>query len=175
MQDTIIGDKPPTKKSRIRKMDLPKESLDCSDYYVENGNRKVYPYHYTYHSYCKGRWLGKTLGDLFAEEFRALTPEITAFRIEKGFLKVNGQPAPLDYQLKYNDLITHRIHRHELPVLAAPIPIIYSDDDLLVIDKPPSLPVHACGKFRLNSIISVLEKEQKIKNLHRKLFTSNHH
>ncbi|OTF83290.1 hypothetical protein BLA29_008046 [Euroglyphus maynei] len=159
-------DLPPAKKSRMNKVDLPKESLDVSDYYIDNGNRKVYPYHYTYHSYCKGRWFGKTLGELFADEFRALTPEIIGSKIEKGHLKVNGQPVPLNYQLNYNDFITHRIHRHEFPVLAAPIPIIHSDDDLLVIDKPPSIPVHACGKFRFNSIISILEKENNIKDLH---------
>ena len=162
--------RPVSKKSRTAKIDLPKESLDVSNYYIENGNRKVYPYHYTYHSYCKGRWLGKTLGDLFADEFRRLTPEILEQKISKGLLKVNGQPVSLDYQLKDNDFITHRIHRHEFPVLAAPIPIIHSDEQLLVIDKPPSLPVHACGKFRLNSIISVLEKENKIQDLHRKHF-----
>lgn len=46
-----------------------------------------------------------------------------------------------DYILKDNDFITNRIHRHEFPVLAAPIPIIHKDKDFLVIDKPPSLPV----------------------------------
>lgn len=87
-------------------------------------------------------------------------------RISKGYLKVNGETIDGDYILRDNDLISHRIHRHEFPVLAAPIPIIYCDDNILVIDKPPSIPVHPCGKFRLNTILSLLERENNLDNLH---------
>lgn len=39
-------------------------------YYLEDGLRKVHPYHYTYNTYCKERWRGKGLLDIFATEFR---------------------------------------------------------------------------------------------------------
>ena len=39
-------------------------------YYLEDGLRKVHPYHYTYNTYCKERWRGKKLLDIFAVEFR---------------------------------------------------------------------------------------------------------
>ena len=39
-------------------------------YYLEGGLRKVYPYHYTYNTYCKERWRGRELLDIFATEFR---------------------------------------------------------------------------------------------------------
>ncbi len=39
-------------------------------YYFEDGLRKVYPYHYTYNTYCKERWRGRELLDIFADEFR---------------------------------------------------------------------------------------------------------
>lgn len=39
-------------------------------YYVEDGLRKVHPYHYTYNTYCKERWRGRELLDIFATEFR---------------------------------------------------------------------------------------------------------
>lgn len=91
-------------------------------------------------------------------------------RCQNGFLKVNGESVDSDYVLKNNDFITNRLHRHEFPVLAAPIPIVFMDNDILVIDKPPSLPVHPCGKYRLNTITSLLEKENKIKNIHGKKF-----
>lgn len=51
-------------------------SLDASDYYIENGLRKVYPYEYTFQSYCKGRWVGRNLSELFEKEFRAVTEDI---------------------------------------------------------------------------------------------------
>jgi hypothetical protein len=39
-------------------------------YYLENGLRRVAPYHYTYKTYCKERWRGRELLDIFSSEFR---------------------------------------------------------------------------------------------------------
>ena len=39
-------------------------------YYLEDGLRKVRPYHFTYNTYCKERWRGRELLDIFATEFR---------------------------------------------------------------------------------------------------------
>ena len=44
-------------------------------YYLENGLRRVLPYHYTYNTYCKERWRGRELLDIFATEFRDRPPE----------------------------------------------------------------------------------------------------
>jgi len=39
-------------------------------YYLEDGLRKVLPYHFTYNTYCKERWRGKEILDVFKTEFR---------------------------------------------------------------------------------------------------------
>jgi tRNA pseudouridine synthase 9 len=39
-------------------------------YYLEDGLRKVTPYHYTYNTYCKERWRDREILDIFASEFR---------------------------------------------------------------------------------------------------------
>lgn len=39
-------------------------------YYLENGLRRVHPYHFTYNTYCKERWRGREILDIFASEFR---------------------------------------------------------------------------------------------------------
>lgn len=39
-------------------------------YYLEDGLRKVAPYHFTYNTYCKERWRGRELYDIFVSEFR---------------------------------------------------------------------------------------------------------
>lgn len=43
------------------------------------------------------------------------------------------------------------IDRHETPVLAKPIEILYIDQDLVVLDKPGSIPVHNFSKNLDNS------------------------
>lgn len=40
------------------------------EYYFEDGLRRVVPYHYTYNTFCKERWRGKTLIEIFSVEFR---------------------------------------------------------------------------------------------------------
>ena len=54
---------------------------------------------------------------------------------------VNGVTANKDTVIKSSDLITHRVHRHEPPVIADKIDIIHNDDEFVVINKPPSIPV----------------------------------
>ena len=54
---------------------------------------------------------------------------------------VNGVVANKDTVIKNSDVITHRVHRHEPPVVGDKIDIIHKDDDLVVINKPPSIPV----------------------------------
>lgn len=44
-------------------------------YYLEGGLRRVAPYHFTYNTYCKQRWRGKELLEIFASEFRDRTEE----------------------------------------------------------------------------------------------------
>ena len=39
-------------------------------YIFDNGLRRVAPYHFTYNTWCKERWRGRELLDIFADEFR---------------------------------------------------------------------------------------------------------
>lgn len=68
-----------------------------------------------------------------------------------GRICVNDQTlSNLDYVIKAHDTIAHFCHRHELPILDRPIRVIAEDRDLLVVDKPPSMPIHACGQYKVS-------------------------
>jgi len=43
-------------------------------YFLHDGLRRVAPYHYTYNTYCKERWRGREILDVFATEFRDRSP-----------------------------------------------------------------------------------------------------
>lgn len=65
---------------------------------------------------------------------------------------------------KYNELLCtnkYVLNRHETPVLDHPIKIIYVDNDLVVLDKPCSLPV---SKYQQKKNPRVFFCEIKIKN-----------
>eukprot|EP00126_Sphaerothecum_destruens_P010048 Sdes_comp20668_c1_seq1m16014 len=40
------------------------------------------------------------------------------------------------------------------------------DDSVVVVDKPSSIPVHPCGRYRHNSILFMLKREHGFKDLH---------
>lgn len=58
------------------------------------------------------------------------------------------------------------MHRHEPPVTAEPVRLLAENEDMVVVDKPSSIPVHPCGRFRHNTVIFILGKEHQLKELH---------
>ncbi|CAL8106381.1 unnamed protein product [Calicophoron daubneyi] len=153
--------------ARVRRQDFKRRTEDfahyensgISDYYFENGFRKVYPYDFVFKAYVKRRWIDRSLFDVLQSEFNFTSLDLISRRCESGDIKVNDAVVSPDYNLKDSDIISHKLHRHELPVLDSKIPFIFEDDDLLVLSKPASIPVHPCGQYTLNSIIHILCKE----------------
>ncbi|XP_067847065.1 RNA pseudouridylate synthase domain-containing protein 2 [Heptranchias perlo] len=137
-----------------------------TQYYFEHGLRKVIPYYYDFQTYCKGRWVGKTLRDVFTSEFRVEPIEYYAQAAKAGRIRLNEKPADLNTVLKNNDFMRNTVHRHEPPVTAQPIEILAQDQEVVVVDKPASIPVHPCGRFRHNTVIFILGKEHNLTELH---------
>lgn len=65
-----------------------------------------------------------------------------------------------------NDFLRNTVHRHEPPVTAEPVRLLAENEDVVVVDKPSSIPVHPCGRFRHNTVIFILGKEHQLKELH---------
>ncbi|XP_002065047.2 RNA pseudouridylate synthase domain-containing protein 2 [Drosophila willistoni] len=141
------------------------DRFEETSYYIENGLRKVYPYFFTFTTFTKGRWVGDKILDVFSREFRAHPAEVYQRSIEAGKLTVNHEIVPADYSLKHNDLLANVVHRHEVPVTAQPIRIIHMDEDIVVVNKPASIPVHPCGRYRHNTVVFILAKEFNLKDL----------
>ena len=65
---------------------------------------------------------------------------------DAGYIMANGAPVKSNYKVKPSDVITVVMDRprRELEILPEDIPldIVYEDDDLIVVNKPPGLVVH---------------------------------
>ncbi|KAJ0008945.1 hypothetical protein NQD34_016360 [Periophthalmus magnuspinnatus] len=143
------------------------EHFNETSYYFENGLRKVRPYYHDFTTYCKGRWVGKSLLEVFKSEFRAESIEYYQRAAKEGRIRLNGTPVDhLSIVLKNNDHMRNTVHRHEPPVVGKPLQILADDGEVLVVDKPASIPVHPCGRFRHNTVIFILGKEQGVSELH---------
>ncbi|CAK42625.1 uncharacterized protein An15g06730 [Aspergillus niger] len=129
-------------------------------YYFEGGLRRVKPYHYTYNTFCKERWRGRELVDIFLSEFRDRPAEYYRKALQDGLVAVNGTPAGPNTVVKNGQIISHTLHRHEPPVTGKEIGIIHEDDDLIVIDKPAGVPVHSAGRYHYNSVLEIMRSQR---------------
>uniref|UniRef100_H3HAX9 Uncharacterized protein n=1 Tax=Phytophthora ramorum TaxID=164328 RepID=H3HAX9_PHYRM len=114
-------------------------------YSFANGYRMVEPYVYEFRTFAKERWFDRELLEIFTKEFGANSPEYYKFAIASGRISVNHKIVPADTTIKNGDLIIHTAHRHEPPVSGVEIEVVYEDNDLIVVSKPPSMPTHPCG------------------------------
>jgi len=141
------------------------EKFNETETYLEDGYRRIRPYYFTFVAHAKGRWVGKDLWTVFSKEFRAIEKEAFTRCLAAGLIKVNDKVTTDSYRIENNDFIAHTVHRHELPVTDTRIQIIHEDKDVVVVDKPSSIPVHPCGRYRHNSVIFILAKEHGLKTL----------
>lgn len=138
-----------------------------ASYYFEDGLRKVYPYYYDFKTYCKGRWIGKTLLEVFKSEFRSESIDYYNKAVKAGRIRLNEIPVDdLNITLKNNDFMRNTVHRHEPPVSGKTLEVLVDDGEVVVVDKPASLPVHPCGRYRHNTVIFILGKEKGLSGLH---------
>ena len=102
---------------------------------------------------------------MFTTEFYAHSKEQFVAALDNGRILVNGETTNGKYVLKNNDCVSSRRHRHELPILDQPIEIIDETSDLLVVNKPSSMPIHPCGRYRFNTLTFILAKENGYRTL----------
>ncbi|XP_047160679.1 RNA pseudouridine synthase 7 isoform X2 [Vigna umbellata] len=129
------------------------------DYVFRNGIRFVRPYYFEFIAHVKNRWAGKTIVDLFAEEFKGRPYDYYVSAVKCGRIQVDGEIVPVSYVVKPSQKISHFLHRHEPPVMACDVVILQKEPDVLTIYKPASVPVHPCGQYRKNTVVGILEAE----------------
>ncbi|ETV79503.1 hypothetical protein, variant 1 [Aphanomyces astaci] len=126
-----------------------------------DGFRYVAPYKHKFQVHVKARWFGKTLLQMFVEEFGGYSSEYYAAAIQHGFITINHLPTTASTLVKHGDLLQHVMHRHEPRVQAfdAATMVAFQSDDIVVVNKPSTIPVHPCGAYRHNSLVFILAND----------------
>lgn len=140
-----------------------------------DGFIKSIPYTFTHLAGAKQRWLGRGLGDVLIKEFHDRPSTYYLEAIKAGLIRINGEEilgeTAIERLIKDGDFIQHSIHRHEPPILNweeesstsfPKINILYHDKErgFMAVNKPPGLPVHPTGRYRRNTLISLLLKQE---------------
>ncbi|KAM3278894.1 hypothetical protein ACQJBY_046281 [Aegilops geniculata] len=145
----------------------PANPPEAQDYIFRNGRRYVRPYYFEFISHAKNRWAGKTIVDLFTDEFKGRPREYYVHAVKCGRLQVDEQMVHADYIVKSSQKISHFLHRHEPPVLGGNIVILQNEVDVVTVCKPASVPVHPCGQYRKNTVVGIMEAEHGLTPLFR--------
>ncbi|KAK9728918.1 DRAP deaminase [Basidiobolus ranarum] len=149
---------------RLRRKDLrdPEQNVK---YILENGLRKVEPYFFTHKTFTKERWLNRPLISVLQTEFKDRPPDYYQKAILEGWVTVNEKKVSSEYLLMPQDVLAHTLHRHEPPVTGENIKIIHEDEEILVVDKPASIPVHPTGRYQHNTVLNILKYEHGYQSL----------
>uniref|UniRef100_A0A0D9VGC1 Pseudouridine synthase RsuA/RluA-like domain-containing protein n=1 Tax=Leersia perrieri TaxID=77586 RepID=A0A0D9VGC1_9ORYZ len=148
----------------------PANPPERQDYIFRDGRRRyVRPYYFEFISHVKNRWTGKTIVDLFTDEFKGRPREYYVHAVKCGRLQVDEQVVQTDYTVQSSQKISHFLHRHEPPVLGGDITILQNEVDVVTVCKPASVPVHPCGQYRKNTVVGILQAEHGLAPLFRLL------
>jgi 23S rRNA-/tRNA-specific pseudouridylate synthase len=126
--------------------------------------RIILPYPHTFTSYCKARWINRTVLDVYCNEFGSYPKSYYIIAIQQGRIRVSNQIVSIHYKLQAQDILYHTVHRHEPAVIVQSntippyITIVEETSDLLAIDKPSTIPVHPCGGYYRNSVMNLLHE-----------------
>jgi len=131
--------------------------LSETTFYISQNLRFVKPYYLDFTTWTKRRWIGRKLIDVFCQEFGG-TYDRFYFeqKIKNGGIQVDSKSVDLDFILQDHQLISHKVHRHEPPVISLIPKIIMENENMIVVEKPSSIPTHPTGRYRHNTLLFLL-------------------
>ncbi len=77
-------------------------------------------------------------------------------RIDGGFIKINSMVARPSRRLNAGDMIEFSVTFRAEPEVNAEISILFEDEDYLIVNKPPGIPVHPSGIYRTRAVTNLL-------------------
>lgn len=144
-------------------------AASAPEYFFSNKLRHVRPYYRTYKTPVKGRWLDRTLVEVYTEDLHH-NQDRTEKQIHNGGIyilqnhgqktgsaRVSGWDNLSQRRLQRHDIVCNLAHIHEPSVPYMESEVVYEDDDLYVVNKPSGIPTHPTGSFFYNSMTEILK------------------
>jgi 23S rRNA pseudouridine1911/1915/1917 synthase len=122
------------------------------------------PYSFTYTKSVKLKDQGKTVLEFYSDAFPHKAKFDWQKRIESGKILINYKKVNFNTVLKAGWITQHTINNIIEPKVNTSINLIYEDQNIIVINKPAPLPVHASGRFNKNTLIYILKQAFVSKN-----------
>jgi 23S rRNA pseudouridine955/2504/2580 synthase len=106
--------------------------------------------------------IGLSLLDFLSIRFQYLSREEWSSEINKNkSIQVCSQDVGEFYIIKTNDIITFRRESYNEPEVDRNVSTLYESENLLVLNKSGNLPVHPSGRYKENTLLTILQKDYK--------------
>jgi len=111
-------------------------------------------------SFVGNRLQGKSLVDFLADRFTYFDREIWAEKIRATDVLVNNETSLPGRVLVAKDEVQYTAMSRPEPSVPTNISVLFEDEDLLIVNKPPHLPVHPGGRYLRNTLINLLKAKR---------------
>lgn len=102
---------------------------------------------------------GSRLDLLVAGRTEGLSRSYLQQLIEQGAILVDGRPRKPSYRLRAGEVVALRLPAPEPPRVvpeAIPLRVVFEDDDIVVIDKPPGMVVHPSAGHDRGTVVNAV-------------------
>lgn len=97
--------------------------------------------------------------DVIVARLTNASRSLVAEAVKRGDVRVNGIPVKASHPLELDDVLDYDVQPRE-PLVATPeaidIPIVYEDDELLVVDKPAGMVTHPAHGATSGTLVNAL-------------------
>jgi len=104
---------------------------------------------------------GQRLIDFLCKRFTYFDATKWSSVIHSGDLLLNKKQPTGEEALKNGDKVEYMAMTRPEPKVPTHIPVLYEDEDLLIVNKPAHLPVHPSGRYLRNTLINILKAQRK--------------
>jgi len=113
---------------------------------------------YAYYDLIKEPFAGICALDYYTQRYPKFGRGEWQARIARGLVFLNGDVVLPDRVLRAGDRLEYRRPPWEEPAVPTELPVIFEDEDLLVVNKPACLPVLPGGGFLESTVIRLLRR-----------------
>ena len=115
------------------------------------------PYTYIRKFSVKGKFDNYSLIDFLTSFLPHLPKQDWLNDLEAGRMTIDGVVPSPNRVVRAGTRIINQVPNCVDPIINPNIELLYDDSEIMVFNKPAPLPMHACGRFNRNNLLTILE------------------